>query len=148
MRARFLQRVSAVLLVVATLAACGGREPAAQSSSQWAAGLDRVKSAIAASAGYSGDVLDVTASPTHLRIFVSDAKLSQSDQITRENTASTIVSAAESALSEQAQFVSVQVISVAIIHPAQNAGTAGDSHTEDVLEFRKGSNGRFAHHIT
>ena len=104
--------------------------------------------AIAAAAGYSGDMVDVTASPTHLRISVSDTKLSQSDQMTRENTASSIVSAAEGALSAQEQFGSVQVISVAIIHPAQNDGTAGDSHTEDVLEFRKGPNARFSHHIT
>jgi len=38
----------------------------------------------------------------------------------------------------------VQVISVAIIHP----GASAETHTEDVLEFRKGPNGRFAHHVT
>jgi hypothetical protein len=94
------------------------------------------------------EAIDVTASPVHVRISVLDDKLAQADQMTRENSANAIVSAAEGVLAQQGQFASVQVISVAIIHPAQPAGAAAETHTEDVLEFRKGPNQRFAHHIT
>jgi len=45
-------------------------------------------------------------------------------------------------------LASVQVISVAIVHPAPADGTSAQTHTEDVLEFRKGPNNRFAHCIT
>jgi len=110
--------------------------------------LEQIKSAVAAAAGYSREAIDVTASPFHVRISVVDAKLAQADQMTRENSANVIVSAAEGVLSQQGRFASIQVISVAIIHPAQADGTAAETHTEDVLEFRKGPNQRFAHHIT
>jgi len=44
-------------------------------------------------------------------------------------------------------LASVQVISVAIVHPTPADGTSAQTHT-DLLEFRKGPNNRFAHHIT
>jgi len=110
--------------------------------------LEQIKSAVAAGSGYSPEAIDVTASPVHVRISVVDAKLAQADQMARENSASAVVSAAEGVLAQQGQFASIQVISVAIIHPAQADGAAAETHTEDVLEFRKGPNQRFAHHIT
>jgi len=105
-------------------------------------------SVVAEGAGYSRKAIDVTASPFHVRISVVDAKLAQADQLTRENSANAIVSAAEGYLAQHGQLASIQVISVAIVHPAQADGTVAETHTEDVLEFRKGPNQRFAHHIT
>ena len=90
----------------------------------------------------------MTASPTRLRIAIADSNLAQADQLSRENAANNIVAAAESVLSQQKVFGSIQAISVAIVHPADAAGLTAETHTEDVLEFRKGPNNRFSHHIT
>lgn len=56
-------------------------------------------------------------------------------------------SAVETALASHAELAAVQVISVAIVHPATSERSASDTHTGDVLEFRKGPNQRFSHHI-
>jgi len=80
--------------------------------------------------------------------FIGFKNLAQADQLTRENSANSIVSAAEGVISQQQIFTSVQAINVAIMHPERAEGSAAQTHTEDVLEFRKGPNKRFAHHIT
>jgi len=136
-----------VAMLVAVFAGCGSGGPS-PAPSQWGASLEQIRGAVAAAGGYPPAAVEVTASPTRLRIAVADSSLAQADQITRENSASEIVSTAESVLPTQQFFASVQVISVAIIHPAAADGSSTQTHTEDVLEFRKGPNNRFAHHIT
>jgi hypothetical protein len=150
-----VRRISAAALLAAALSACGGQGPPAsgdlqstQGNPQETVGLGDIKSAIASTSGYSKDALELLASPAHLRIVVSDNTLAHSNQMDRENAANTIVTSAEQAMSSHPQFVAVQVISVAIIHTSQIEGADRDSHTEDVLEFRRGPNQRFAHHIT
>lgn len=113
-----------------------------------AAGLDDIESSITTAAGYPKAALELLPSPVHLRISITDSKLAQSNQMDRENAASAIVTAAERALSSHAQLATIQVISVAIIHEVQLEGSDRDSHTEDVLEFRRGPNQRVSHHIT
>jgi hypothetical protein len=110
--------------------------------------LEDIRGSIAAATGYPKDALELLTSPVHLRISVSDSKLAQSNQMDRENAATAIVTAAEQSLSSHPQLSTIQVISVAIIHTVQVEGSDRDSHTEDVLEFRKGPNQRFSHHIT
>ena len=149
MRTSFFRGLPTLLLLTTLVTACsGGGGSSSGSSPQWGQGLEQLKSVVAEGAGYSRKAIDVTASPFHVRISVVDAHLAQADQLTRENAASVIVSVAEGYVYQHGQFASVQVISVAIVHPAQADGTAAETHTEDVLEFRKGPNQRFAHHIT
>jgi hypothetical protein len=150
-----VRRISASVLLAATLCACGEQGPPASENLQPTAGnpqatvgLGDIQSAIASTSGYPKDALELLASPAHLRIVVSDNTLAHSNQMDRENAANTIVTAAEQAMSSHPQFVAVQVISVAIIHTSQMQGADRDSHTEDVLEFRRVPNQRFAHHIT
>ena len=143
-----MRRLTLVFLLTAMATACSGGAGPSSPAPQGGQALEQIKSAVAVGAGYSPEAIDVTANSFHLRISIADAKLAQADQVTRENSANGIVSAAEGALAQQGQFASIQVISVAIVHPAQADGTAAETHTEDVLEFRKGPNQRFAHHIT
>ena len=110
--------------------------------------LEGFKQAILPSGGYSPDTVEVLSNGVHLRILVSDAKLAAADQTTRENAASAIVAAIEQAPQAASGLASVQEISIAIIHPATQPSGQDDTHTEDVLQFRKGPSGRFAHHIT
>jgi hypothetical protein len=138
-----IHRLLVLTTLVVALEACGPRAPSA-SSSPWSGALEQIRSAVVAAGGYSPERVEVTASPTLLRIAIGDASLAQADQLARENAAGAIVSAAETVLPQQEVFRSIQVISVAIMHP----GTAAETHTEDVLEFRKGPSKRFAHHIT
>jgi len=105
-------RISAVALLVAALAACGQGRPVS-GDSQEAGTLEDIKGVIASSGGYSKDAIELLASPVHLRVSISDDKLAQSNQVDRENGATTIVSATEQALIAHPQFATVQVISVA-----------------------------------
>ena len=133
-----------ILALLAVLSGCekGGPAPV---DAGWMAGLEQVKSAIASSTGLSAASLEVMASPAHLRISISDARLAQADQATREAAATEVMAAAERWLAENARFSSVQQMSVAIVHPGADAS---DSHTEDVVDFRRGPDQRFSKHTT
>jgi hypothetical protein len=141
----FSKRFLVVVIIATALAGCGEQKKA---SAGGAIGLEDMQSSIASATGYPKDALELLTSPVHLRISIADSKLAQSNQIDRENAATAIVTAAERALSSHAQLANIQVISVAIIHEVQLEGSDRDSHTEDVLEFRRGPNQRFSHHIT
>jgi len=148
MNVRILKRFLALVLIATALNGCGEQRNAMVGNPQGAVALEDIQSAIASATGYPKDALELLASPVHLRISISDGKLAQSNQMDRENAATAIVTAAEQALTSRAHFATLQVISVAIIHTVQMEGSDRDSHTEDVLEFRKGPNQRFSHHIT
>ena len=141
---RIAPGISAVLSAI-LLCACntGGGPPGGKAGGSES--LDAVSLAISQATAQPSEALEITANPARVRIAVSDAKLAQADQTTRENAANSIVAAAEGAMSAAGSFASVQVISVAFVHPAE---PGADTHVEDVLEFRRGPNGRFAHHIS
>lgn len=147
MRPVTIHRLLLLTLMSAIIVSCSNGQPSS-SLSQWGTSLEQIRSAVAAAGKYPLEAVEVTASPSLLRITVSDLNLAQADQLTRENSANSIVSAAEGVISQQQIFTSVQAINVAIMHPERAEGSAAQTHTEDVLEFRKGPNKRFAHHIT
>ena len=147
MRVWSFSRISAAVLIAATLAACGqGRQ--VLGDSQGVLALEDIKSVISSTTGYSKDAIELLVSPVHLRVSISDEKLAHSNQMDRENAANTIVTAAEQGLTAHPQLSTVQVISVAIVHAVPKDGS-DSAHTEDVLEFRKEPNrSGFSHHIT
>jgi hypothetical protein len=51
-------------------------------------------------------------------------------------------------MATEARFAAVQEVSVAVIHPAGAQGSPTASHTEDVVDFRRGPNQRFSKHVT
>lgn len=138
--------------IVGTLATvlcgCGGGGPAPAVDAGWLEGLEQVKSAISSSTGYAPSSIEVMSSPAHMRISISDTRLAQADQAAREAAATAVVTAAERSLAEHARFSSVQEMSVAIVHPAGAEGAPADSHTEDVVDFRRGTNQHFSKHIS
>ncbi len=130
------------LLLLTGLAACGGGTPTGSTSSE----LVALQSVIAASTGYSSESIEILSSVAHLRISISDSKLAQADQVTRESTALAVVAAFEQTKASNPRFASVQEVSVAVVHPSEDASHG--SHVEDVIDFRKGPNQRFALHTT
>jgi hypothetical protein len=138
-----------VAALAAVLTGCGTQAPAPAVDAGWSAALEQMKSTIASSTGYSSASIEVLASPAHLRIAISDAKLAQADQAARESAATAVMAAAEQVMAKEARLATVQEMSVAIIHPAgADLGTLGASHTEDVVDFRRGPSQRFSKHIT
>jgi hypothetical protein len=107
-----------------------------------------MKSSIFASTGYSPASIEILASPTHLRISLSDAELAQAEQAARESAATAVVAAAEQSMAKESRFASVQEVSVAVIHPAGAQGSSTASPTEDAVDFRRGPSQRFSKHIT
>lgn len=138
-----MARVLLLGALSAALSACGSSGPSARVDPGTAASLQTVKSAIAASTGYSPDSLEILSSAAHLRISISDSKLAQADQAARESVATAVLAAAEQSMAADARFASIQQISVAVIHPL-----AEGSHTEDVVDFRRGPSQRFSKHIS
>lgn len=158
MQIRFLPCLLSYVVVflalrVLAMSACGGKGPNTSSDPQWAATLARVAASAAAATGYSANSIDLTASPAHVRVSISDPELVEADQIGAESAASAVEAAVETALSNHTELAAVQVISVAVVHPVP-VGSLWQRHaqrttrTEDVLEFRKGPNQRCSHRIT
>lgn len=143
-----LCRLLIVGTLVGLLTACGTGGPAPAVDPGWSAALAQLASAIAASTGYSPASIEVLASPAHLRISISDAKLAQAEQSARESAATAIVFSVEQSMAREARFAAVQEVSVAVIHPAGTQGSSTASHTEDVVDFRRGPDQRFSKHIT
>jgi hypothetical protein len=137
------------LVIVGTLAVilsgCERGAPSPVVDPGWLEGLEHVKTAISSSTGYLPSSIEVMSSPAHMRISISDTRLAQADQTARETAATAVIAAAERALAENTQLSTVQEMSVAIVHPA-SAGD--DSHTEDVVDFRRGPSQRFSKHIS
>jgi hypothetical protein len=133
-------------IAAAAVSACTGGGPSTAADPAWAMGLDQIKATIAVSTGYSADSIELLASQVHIRVSIRDANLAQAEQAAREAAAMAVVAAAEKALASNARFASVEEVSVAIVHPAEGPGRG--SHTEDVMDFRKGPNQRFALHTT
>ncbi len=145
-RSASLRRRFMYTIAVAILSACGAGGPSAPADPAWSTALDEVKGAIAAATGYPPGSIEILASAAHMRVSISDSRLAQADQTAREDAARAVVVAAEKVMASNARLASVQELSVAVIHPAE--GSSRGSHTEDVVDFRKGPNQRFALHIT
>lgn len=143
-----LCRLLIIAALVGLLSDCGAGGSAPAADPGWTAALEQMKSSIAAATGYSQASIEILASPAHLRISISDAALAQRDQAAREDAASAVVAAAEQSMAKEARFASVQEMSVAVIHLAGAQGSSTASHTEDVVDFRRGPSQRFSKHIT
>jgi hypothetical protein len=78
------------------------------------------------------------------RIEVSDATLAMADEVTRTNAATSLVAAAEQVLSSHPEYVRLEAISVAIIHPGVARATGSGRHIEDDVGFRQGPNQRLS----
>ncbi len=136
LRRLFVLAATAVL----TVACSSGGSPSA-TEAEWSAALDRLTGAIGSSTGYSPGSIEIIGSPVHLRIAISDPKLAHADQATRESTALAVVAAAEQAMGSNVHLASVKELSVAIIHPE---GFVRAAHTEDVMDFERRADQRFA----
>ena len=139
-----IRPVITLAAVIGVLAACSPGTPSAPTSDSFTTQLRAVADAVAESSGYAKDLVEVTGSRARLRIEIADSALAAADQSMRETKAVDVVSAAERAISAHAELAAIQTVSVAILH----ASGAGGWHVEDVLEFRKGPNGRFTFHGT
>ena len=135
-------------MIFGLLSGCGVGGPAPTVDPGWSAALEQLTSAIAASSGYSPASIEILASPAHLRISISNAELAQAEQSARESAATAIVLLVEQSMAKEARFAGVQEVSVAVIHPAGAQGSSPASHTEDVVDFRRGPDQRFSKHIT
>jgi hypothetical protein len=133
------------LLAATALVACHPHETApAQGFAQYLLDLESIGKAVSAATGYPADHVFVTGSRTDLHISILDARLMEADASTLERAATAVIAAAEPALAAHAEFDPVQVIRVGIHHPGGLAPPVRDWHSENVLEFRRGSNQRFA----
>lgn len=127
------------------IAACSARDPGSPAGAAFTSDIQGIGNLIAAGAKYPSTALELTSSAVRLRIVVSDPKLAAADEPTRRAAAVALVAVAESVLASHPEYSGLQAVSVAITHPSVSGS---DWHTEDVVEFRKGSNQRFSEHTT
>ena len=129
--------ISAMLCVAA---ACGG--PGA-SDPGWTAALDQLHVAIVSSTGYPAGSVEVTGSMGRLNVMISDRELARADRDVRERMANAVVNAVEESMVTNARLTNLDEIRVVMVHPEEGHGLLGSTHTEDVMEFRKGPNQEF-----
>jgi hypothetical protein len=127
------------LLCVAT-GACG---VAGVPDRGWTVAEDQLQSAIASSTGYPVGSIEVLASPARVNVSISDRELVRADHATRERVANAVVAAVQLSMATNARLAAVEEIRVVIIHPEIAHGLLSSTHTEDVLDFRKGPNQQF-----
>jgi hypothetical protein len=133
--------------VVLCLAACGRRPPvAAPGFFQYIAALESVDAAVASASGYPPDHIDVSGNRTHLYITLIEPKLMTADDASLEKAATEVVAAAAPLLAQHTEFASLKTINVEIYHPSGLATAPNKWHTQNVLEFRRGPDQRFAIH--
>jgi hypothetical protein len=118
-------------------AACGG--PGA-SDPGWTAALDQLHGAIVSSTGYPAGSVEVTGSMDRVNVMISAGSL-RADRDVRERMANAVVNAVEQSMTTNARLTNLDEIRVVMVHP-EGHGLLG-THTEDVMEFRKGPNQRF-----
>jgi O-acetyl-ADP-ribose deacetylase (regulator of RNase III) len=135
-----LGRLPAAVMFCAAASACGG--PAVPDQG-WIAALDQLQTAIVSSTGYPAGSIEVLGSPVRVRVTISDRELARADEVTRERVANAVVSAAEDSIATNARLTAVNEIRVVIVHPEAVQGLLRSTHTEDVMEFRKGPNQHF-----
>ncbi len=127
------------------LVACGA--PSSPAGATLLGALPDMKTTVASATGYPASSLDILASASRLQLSVSDAKLASLDVSGRVSAAGDLVAAMEKAMGSRPEFSGIQEISIAVVHPSEGSATE-DTHTEDVLAFRKGANQRFIYHIS
>jgi hypothetical protein len=109
----------------------------------WTAAEDQLQSAIASSTDYPMGSIEVLASPARVNVSISDRELARADHAARERVAHAVVAAVEESIATNARFTTVEEIRVVFVHPAEAHGLLSSTHTEDVMDFRKGPNQRF-----
>ena len=145
MGVRPFRRLLRLAVVCAALAGCSRDAPSTlQDFLRCLSELSSISARISAATGYPRDALEVFGNQTHLQIYLVDAKLVAADAATREQAAAAVVAAAERALASQAGCASVELISIAIYHPGGLGRPVSEWHSEDVLDFRRGSDRRFS----
>jgi hypothetical protein len=78
-----------------------------------------------------------------VKVMISDRELARADRDVRERLANAVVNAVEESMATNARLTNLDEIRVVMVHPEEGHGLLGSTHTEDVMEFRKGPNQRF-----
>ena len=135
-----LRGLPVAVMLCAAVSACSG--PAFPDRG-WIAALDELHTAIVSSTGYSAGSIEVLGGPVRVRVAISDRELARADQVTRERVANAVVSAAEVSIAANARLTTINEMRVVIVHPEEGHGLLRSTHTEDVMEFRKGPTQHF-----
>jgi hypothetical protein len=135
-----VRRLLTVGMLCIAASACGA---SGVSDSDWTAVEDQLQSAIVSSTGYPAGSIEVLASRVRVNISISDRKLARADQDAREQMADTVVTAVEESIAVEARLAAIAEIRVVIVHPEEAHGLLSSTHTEDVMDFKKGSNQQF-----
>ena len=137
-----------VSIAVACLMSCDSRGSASLPGFvQYVSDLETIGAAIAGATGKRADQVHVTGNRTSLHISIFDPKMMEADATTIDAAASAAVAAAEPALAAHPEFAAVQAISVGIHHPSGLAAPVRAWHSEDVVDFHRGTDRHFARDI-
>ena len=78
-----------------------------------------------------------------MNVSISDRELARADHAVRERVANAVVAAVEESIATNARLATVEEIRVVIVHPQEAHGLLSSTHSEDVMDFRKGPNQQF-----
>jgi hypothetical protein len=112
-------------------------------ASDRAAVEEQLQSAIVVSTGYPAGSIQVLASPIRVSVSISDSELARGGDDAREHIADTVVAAVEKSIAIEPRMATIAEIRVVIVHPEEGHGLLSSTHTEEAMEFKKGSNQQF-----
>ncbi len=104
---------------------------------------EQLQSAIVVSTGYPAGSIQVLASPIRVSVSIIDSRLARETSDARAHIADAVVAAVERSIASEPRMATVAEIRVVIVHPEEGHGLLSSTHTEEAMEFTKGSNQRF-----
>jgi hypothetical protein len=138
-----LRRLLISGMLCAAASACGTGGASAVLDRGGTAALDQLQSAIVSSTNYPAGSIEVLVSPARVNVSISDRELARADHAVRERVAKAVVAAVEESIATNARLATVEEIRVVIVHPQEAHGLLSSTHSEDVMDFRKGPNQQF-----
>ena len=142
-----MRSIRILLILGALCIALGGCGSPGIPDHGWTAVEDQLQRAIVSSTDYPPGSIEVLASPTRVHVSVSDRELARADHAARERAANALVAIVEQSIATNAQLATVEEIQVVIVHPEEAHGLLGSTHTEDVMDFKRGPDKQFCRDV-
>jgi hypothetical protein len=134
-----------LLLCVPSIGSAQDEPAMSELSKQQMISFPDIQKTIVALTGYKPVAVELTTTGHQLVVTLVNSKFVSAQSTERESEASAIVSDVAKAIASKPEFKTVSSIPIDYVsRPARNE----HSHLEDSIEFRRGMDGTFRHHVS
>lgn len=135
-----------LLLLCVPLVGSAQDEPATSDlSKQQMRSLPEIQKSVVVTTGYEASAIELTTTVHQLVVTIINSKLVSAQSAARESEASSIVSGITKAVASKPEFRTVSSIRIDYV---SRKAKDDQSHLDDSIEFRRGMDGTFQHHVS